>query len=90
VATPQKKPQERILIADDESALCELLTELLSDEGYIVDSVASGTDAINRLESGPHYDLLLLDLRMPGINGLRVLELLRRNGNDIPIIMLTG
>jgi len=42
VATKSNKPQERILVADDEPSLRELLTELLSDEGYTVDSVATG------------------------------------------------
>jgi len=90
VATQKKNSHERILIADDEPSLRELLTELLTDESYIVDSVATGADVLERLQSDTRYDLLLLDLRMPKIDGLQVLERLRNEGNEIPVIMMTG
>jgi two-component system response regulator AtoC len=90
VATKNNKPQERILVADDEPSLRELLTELLSDEGYTVDSVATGAEVLERLKSDTRYDLLLLDLRMPQIDGLQLLERLRNEGDDIPVIMMTA
>jgi two-component system, NtrC family, response regulator AtoC len=90
VATQKKNTHERILIADDEPPLRELLTELLTDENYIVDSVATGADVLERLQSDTRYDLLLLDLRMPKIDGLQVLERLRAEGNEIAVIMMTG
>jgi two-component system response regulator AtoC len=90
VATESKKPQERILVADDEASLRELLTELLTDEGYAVDSVATGAEVLERLQGDTSYDLLLLDLRMPGIDGLQLLEQLRKEDNDIPVIMMTA
>ena len=62
MATKNNKPQERILVADDEPSLRELLTELLTDEGYTVDSVATGAEVLERLQSDTRYDLLLLDL----------------------------
>jgi two-component system response regulator AtoC len=90
VATKQQNSRERILIADDEPSLRELLTELLVDENYIVDSVASGAEVLERLQSDTRYDLLLLDLRMPHIDGLQVLERLRNESNEIPVIMMTA
>ncbi|MFL5803410.1 MAG: sigma-54-dependent transcriptional regulator [Roseiflexaceae bacterium] len=90
MATKTKNSRERILIADDEPSLRELLTELLTDEDYIVDSVPSGADVLERLQSDTRYDLLLLDLRMPKIDGLQLLEHLRKEGNEIPVIMMTA
>ena len=90
MATKNNKPQERILVADDEPSLRELLTELLTDEGYTVDSVATGAEVLERLQSDTRYDLLLLDLRMPQIDGLQLLERLRSEGEDIPVIMMTA
>src|SRR6185295_7867438 len=90
VATKTKNSRERILIADDEPSLRELLTELLTDEDYIVDSVATGADVLEQLQSDTRYDLLLLDLRMPKIDGLQLLERLRKDGNEIPVIMMTA
>jgi two-component system, NtrC family, response regulator AtoC len=90
VATQAQKPQERILIADDEPDLRELLAELLGDEGYTTDAAASGDEVLARLQSDTRYDLLLLDLRMPGTDGLQLLERLRNEGNEIPVIMMTA
>jgi two-component system, NtrC family, response regulator AtoC len=90
VATQDQATQGRILVADDESALRELLTDLLTDEGYSVESVANGTEVQQRIQADGTYDLLLLDVKMPGIDGLKLLEELRSKGNDIPVIMITG
>jgi two-component system response regulator AtoC len=90
VATQDQATQGRILVADDESALRELLTDLLTDEGYAVESVATGTEVQQRLQTDGTYELLLLDVKMPGIDGLKLLEDLRAKGNDIPVIMITG
>jgi len=81
---------ERILVADDEPSLRELLADLLGDEGYAVDSVGTGAEVLERLQSDTRYDLLLLDLRMPGVDGLQLLERLRTEGNEIPVIMMTA
>ena len=82
--------RERILIADDEEGLRELLADLLHDEGYQVGKAVNGTDALQQLTSDSNYDLVLLDLKMPDLGGLEILERLRSNNNDIPVIMITG
>jgi two-component system response regulator AtoC len=90
VTTPGKKRQERVLVADDDAAIIEMLTDLLVEDGYAVESVANGTQVLERLQSDKAFDLLLVDVQMPGINGLDLLEKLRAAGNEIPVIMITG
>src|SRR6185295_5460805 len=69
----------------------ELLAELLGDEGYTADGAASADEVMTRLQSDTRYDLLLLDLRMPAADdGLKLLERLRQDGNEIPVIMMTA
>ena len=83
-------PKERILIADDEADLRALLTDLLSEEAYEVESVSSGSEVLAKVGKDSGYSLLLLDLMMPGMSGLDVLEKLRSDGNDVPVIMITA
>jgi two-component system, OmpR family, alkaline phosphatase synthesis response regulator PhoP len=81
----------RILVVEDEEEIMELVTYNLSREGYIVDAVASGEDAIRSVNARPP-DLLLLDLMLPGVDGLEVCKYVKGNNTtrDIPIIMLTA
>jgi two-component system response regulator AtoC len=91
VATLANTSQERILIVDDDSAIRELLTDLLTGEGYGVESVGSGNEVQTRLKNDAAFDLLLLDLQLGGgPDGLQLLERLRKSGNEIPVIMMTG
>jgi len=78
-----------ILIIDDDRAFRVGTGALLSDEGYVVDAAAGGDDGLEKLRSG-EYDMVLLDLKMEGRSGLSVLEEIRRSGNDVPVLMLTG
>jgi DNA-binding NtrC family response regulator len=79
----------RILIIDDDRAFRVGTGALLADEGYEVEAAASGDEGLERLRSAPPA-LVLLDLRMEGRSGLSVLEELRRQGHDVPVLMLTG
>jgi two-component system response regulator AtoC len=79
----------RILIIDDDRAFRVGTGALLDDEGYAVDTAPSGDEGLARLREGKH-DLVLLDLKMEGRTGLSVLEELRRAGDDVPVLMLTG
>ncbi|EXJ10464.1 response regulator transcription factor [Nitrincola nitratireducens] len=80
---------ERLLLIDDDVALCELLSDYLKHEGYRVDAVYSVDQALQRLNEGPAYDLLILDVMMPGRTGLELLQELRPRVLT-PVIMLTG
>ena len=79
----------RILVVDDESSIRDLLTKTLSLSDYDVDTAPDGGAALERLRLYP-YDLLIVDLKMPGIDGLQVIREAKRLKADIPVIIITG
>jgi two-component system, OmpR family, response regulator ChvI len=79
----------RIVIVDDDNLFRESLGLNLIDESYDVTTFSSGSAALDHFASGGHVDVILLDLRMPGMNGLEVLRSLRRSGNTTPVVFLT-
>ena len=86
-ATPDGEKQ-RLLLVDDVRALCEMLTEYLEPEGYSIDAVHDGKVALARLGE-ESFDLVILDVMLPGKNGLDVLRELR-NHSQTPVLMLTA
>ena len=80
--------KERILIIEDEIKIQEILTEFLREIGYAVDCASDGIAGISQFNH-EKYDLVLLDIMMPKIDGLAVLELIRKS-SDIPIILITA
>jgi excisionase family DNA binding protein len=79
----------RVLVVDDEAAIRELLQKTLALAEYDVDLAPEGRTALERLRVIP-YDLLITDLKMPGIDGLTVIREARRLKPDIPVIIITG
>ena len=79
----------RIIVVDDDVRLRELLNRYLSEQGYSVRAVADGND-MNRWLARERYDLMVLDLMMPGEDGLSICRRLRGLGDKMPIIMLTA
>ncbi len=79
----------RILVADDEAAVRDLLARSLSIAEYEVDTVTDGRSALDRLQH-ERFDLLLTDLRMPGLDGLALIREVRRLQPDLPIVVATG
>ena len=79
----------RILLAEDEKELNDLVRKTLEDEGYAVDSVFDGDSALEYLSSTP-YDIVLLDIMMPGRDGIAVLREYRKSGGKAPILILTA
>jgi two-component system response regulator ChvI len=79
----------RIVVVDDDDLFRETLGLNLTDEDYEVTSFSSGGAALDHVASGGRPDVILLDWRMPGMNGLEVLRSLRRSGNNTPVIFLT-
>jgi DNA-binding NtrC family response regulator len=79
----------RILIIDDDRAFRVGTGALLHDEGYEVVAAPGGDEGLRMLQSRD-FQLILLDLKMAGRNGLSVLEEIRRSGNSVPVLMLTG
>ncbi|MAE75858.1 MAG: DNA-binding response regulator [Planctomycetes bacterium] len=84
-----KTTGERVLVVDDEKELVEGLKYNLEVEGYVVECAYDGEQALAAVRRDPP-SLLLLDVMMPGINGLKVLEILREEGDRTPIILLTA
>jgi excisionase family DNA binding protein len=79
----------RVLVVDDEASIRDLLAKTLALAEYDVDLAADGRTALERLRITP-YDLLITDLRMPGVDGLTVIREARRLRTDIPVIIVTG
>lgn len=81
--------QGEVLIIDDDDLFRESLEQNLRDAGYDVSSFGDGESALMSLTSGQGCDLILLDWRMPNMNGIEVLRRLRASGNNTPVIFLT-
>ena len=79
----------RILVVDDEESIRELLSKTLALADYEVDLAPDGRTALDRLRL-VQYDLLITDLRMPGVDGLTVIREARRLKTDLPVIIITG
>jgi two-component system, OmpR family, response regulator MprA len=80
----------KILIVDDERAVRESLRRALELEGYEIELAEDGAEALERLDSEPEPDAMVLDVLMPRVDGLEVSRTLRRNGSRLPILMLTA
>ena len=80
---------ERILVIDDDMELCELLNDYLRPEGFEVEAVHNGSQAVERILSEEHA-LAVLDVMLPGVNGFEVLRRIREGGSRIPVLMLTA
>ncbi len=80
---------ERLLVVEDEAHLAEVIADNLELEGWRVERLADGAQALQRVRESPP-DLLLLDVMLPGLDGFAVCETLRREGRDVPILFLTA
>ena len=80
----------KILVVDDERAVRESLRRALELEGYEIELAADGREALERLEADSQPDALVLDVLMPGVDGLEVCRRLRRAGSRLPVLMLTA
>lgn len=81
-------PEVRVLVVDEDPSVRHLVTATLRREGFVTDELADGLEALERLRSGPP-DLLVLDLRLPGVDGLEVLKSARETWNG-PVVMLSA
>jgi two-component system response regulator MprA len=79
-----------ILVVDDERAVRDSLRRALELEGYAVELAADGEAGLSRLRQGAPVDAVVLDILMPGVDGLEVCRTLRAEGNAVPVLMLTA
>ena len=79
----------KILIIDDERSIRNSMKEILSDEGYIVETAEDGASGYEAASKG-HYDVVFCDIKMPGLDGTEVLEKLVEDGCESAIVMISG
>ena len=79
----------RLLLAEDEKEMADALEAVLKHNRYLVDTVSNGTDAYDWIRN-TDYDGVILDIMMPQMSGLEVLERIRREGNPVPVLLLTA
>ncbi|WP_185233223.1 response regulator transcription factor [Teredinibacter franksiae] len=87
--TPEFNSTANILLVDDDQTLCELISAYLQRDNFTVESVHSGEAALQHLSQPNTIAAMVLDIMMPGLSGLEVLQMLRQKSN-LPVIMLTG
>jgi DNA-binding NtrC family response regulator len=85
----QDKAALRVLVVDDEFEMAAVIAEELSDRGYSAVAMRSGHDALERLRH-ESFDALVTDLRMPGVDGLKLLRASRELDPSRPVIVMTG
>ena len=84
-------PERRVLVVDDESSIRELLSKTLALAAYHVDTTSDAEAALDMLrKASTPYDLLIADLKMPGMDGLSLIRRIRDMGSSVPIIIITG
>jgi two-component system, NtrC family, response regulator HydG len=84
------QPQARVLIVDDEADTCANLNDIFSDFGYHVDTAHDGQSALKLIESQQFYDIVLLDLRMPGMDGLELYRRIKQTSAGTVALIVTA
>jgi two-component system cell cycle sensor histidine kinase/response regulator CckA len=87
---PETAPNRAILVIDDEEAVRDVVRRFLRIAGHVVTCVASGQEALERLNSGHPCDLIILDLMIPREDALTTFQLLRQRHPDVPVLLCTG
>ena len=85
----EEKLQAKVLLVDDEEEFCNMLSERLETRGLKVNAVLSGEDAVERV-TDQNFDAIIVDLAMPGIDGLETLRRIKEKRPDLEVLMLTG
>ncbi len=80
---------DKVLLVDDEEEFVETLAERMRNRGMDVATTTSGADALDRVDA-EDFDVVVLDLKMPGIDGLEALKRIKRRRPDIQVVLLTG
>jgi excisionase family DNA binding protein len=81
--------RKRVLVVDDEASIRDLLSKTLALADYDVDTASDGASALDRMRAFS-YDLLIADLKMPGMDGLTLIKQAKRINADLPVIIITG
>ena len=85
----EKEKAVNILIVDDEFSVRDSLTKWFKSDGYLAESAENATEALKKLQAG-HWDIVFLDIKMPGVDGMELQQRIKNIDPDMVIIMLTG
>jgi excisionase family DNA binding protein len=88
-SVPTRSARQRVLVVDDEASIRDLLSKTLALAEYDVDTAPDANAALDRLRA-VNYDLLIADLKMPGMDGLTLIRQAKRLKADLPVIIITG
>ena len=88
-SAPTRTARQRVLVVDDEASIRDLLSKTLALAEYDVDTAADATAALDRMRA-VNYDLLIADLKMPGMDGLTLIRQAKRMKADLTVIIITG
>jgi putative nucleotidyltransferase with HDIG domain len=88
-ATPMAAENKKILVVDDEPSICDILEKFLKKKGYDIYRASDGKKAMALVES-TSIDLIVSDIKMPGMSGVELLQKLRENGKSMPVLITTG
>ncbi|MGD2278472.1 MAG: response regulator [Candidatus Omnitrophota bacterium] len=80
----------KILVVDDEAKIVSILSQYLEHKGFEVEKAYGGEEALDKIKSVPSIDLIILDKKMPGIDGVDVMRELKKTESKIPVILITG
>ena len=80
----------RVLVVDDEDSIRQLISRVLREAGYIVETAASGSEGLEAIDRSATFDLIVSDVRMPGMSGPEFVAQLRRHEADAKVLYLTG
>jgi len=83
------KQNKRVLVVDDEENILSLLSDVLQEEGYQVDGVPNGFDALEKVKNSP-FDVMLVDLKLPKMDGIEILKKVKMVDPKLPVIIMTG
>jgi two-component system, OmpR family, response regulator CpxR len=86
--TPSPRREAEVLLIDDDRQLGSMLSDYFATDKIVLSVCTSGEDGLQKLAAG-HFDLLILDIMLPGLSGLEILQRVRRD-SDVPVIMLTA
>jgi response regulator RpfG family c-di-GMP phosphodiesterase len=87
--TPMATENKKILIVDDEPSICDILEKFLKKKGYDVNRASDGKKAISFIDEAP-VDLIVSDIKMPGMSGVELLQKIREKGKTMPVLITTG
>jgi len=82
--------KKTILVVDDDFGSREILADVLTDEGYTVVTAGDGYDALKKMQAWKHFDLCILDIRLPGMDGVTTLKMIKKTLPQAQAIMITG